>query len=91
MLQSIYFTNKYCTFLYSKTNTDVADYKFILFYGMKLSKEVCVNHTEHEPVLLTAEENCSCLIAHQINKLLNMQRCGFYFCVSILGVYLIER
>ena len=58
---------------------------------MKLSKEVCVHHIEHEPVLLTAEEIYFCMISHQINQLLHMQGRSFYFCGSILGIYPIER
>ena len=58
---------------------------------MRLSKEICVHHIEHEPVLLTAEEIYFCMIAHQIHQLLNMQECSFYFHGSIMGMYLIER
>ena len=91
MLQRISFTNKYCTLLYYYTNTTVADYNQILFSGVKLSKEFCVHHIEHEPVLLKFEEIYACMIAHQINQLLHMQGCSFYFRGSFLGMYLIER
>ena len=90
MLQSISCTKKSCTLLYHNTNTTVAYYNLILFSGVKLSKEVCVHHNEHELVLLIAEEIYFCVIAHQINQLVNMQRCSFYFCGSILGMYSIE-
>ena len=91
MLQSISCTKKSCTLLYYNTNTDVSDYNGILFSGMKLSKEVCVHHIEHEPVLLTYEGIYFCMIAHQIYQLLHMQGCGFYFHGSIMGMYTIER
>ena len=91
MLQSISCTNKSCTLLYYNTNNSVANYNRILFSSMRLSKEICVHHIEHEPVLLTAEEIYFCMIAHQIHQLLNMQECSFYFHGSIMGMYLIER
>ena len=37
------------------------------FSGVKLSKEVCIHHIEHEPILLTVEEIYFCMIAHQIH------------------------
>ena len=46
---------------------------------MKLSKEVCVHHIEHEPVVLTAEETYFYMIDFQINQFLRMQGCIFYF------------
>ena len=61
------------------------------FSGIKSSKEFFVNHIKHEPVLLTAEEIYSFMIAHQIHQLLHMQGCIFYFHGSIMGMYLIER
>ena len=61
------------------------------FSGVKLSKEVCVHHIEHEPVLLTAEGIYFFIIAHQIHQLLHMQGCSLYFHDSILVMYPIER
>ena len=58
---------------------------------MKLSKEFCVHHIGHEPVLLTDEEIYFCMIAHQIHQLLHMQGCSFYFHGSIMCMYPIER
>ena len=72
MLQSIYPPNKYCTLIYYDTNTVVTDYDRILFSGIKLSKEVCVHHIEHEPVLLKFEEIYFFMIAHQIHQLLHI-------------------
>ena len=77
--------------LYFNTNTVVVDYSQIFISGMKLSKEVCLHHIEHEPVLLTAEEIYFYTIAHQIHQLLHMQGCSFCFHGSILGMYPIER
>ena len=77
--------------LYYNKNNAVADYNPCFFSGLKLSKEVCVHQIEQEPVRLTSEEIYSCMIAHKINQLLHMQGCSFYFCVSILGIYPIER
>ena len=77
-------------FLYYNKNTAVANYNRI-FSGVKLTKEVCAHHIEHEPVLLTAEEIYSCMIAHQVHQLLHMQGCSFYFHCSIMGMYPIER
>ena len=74
MLQSISCTKKSCKFIYYKKNTAVADYNRILFYSVKILKEVCVHHIEHEPVLLTVEEIYFCMIVHQIHQLLHMQR-----------------
>ena len=54
---------------------------------MNSSKEVCVYHIEHEPVLLTFEEIYFCIIANQIHQLRHMQECSFYFHGSILGMY----
>ena len=90
MLQRISFKNKLFTLLYYYTNTAVTDYNRILFYGVKLSREVCVHHIEHEPVLLKVEEIYFCMIAHQIHQLLHMQVCSFYFHGSIMGMYPIE-
>ena len=58
---------------------------------MKFSKEVCVHHIEHEPVLLTAEAIYFCTISHQIHQLLHMQGCSLYLHDSILGMYPIEQ
>ena len=85
-----YTTTKPCTSLYYNTNTDVDSYNRILFSGVKLSKEVCVHHIEHEPVLLTVGEIYFCIITHQIHQLLHMQGFSFYFHVSIMGMYQIE-
>ena len=90
MPQRISYTDKYYTLLYYNTNTDVADYDQI-FSGLKLSKEVCVHHTLNEPFLLKSKEFFFCMIAHQIQQLLHMQGCSFYFHVSILGMYHIEQ
>ena len=57
---------------------------------MKLSKEVFVHRIRYEPILPTAEENYSYMIAHQIHKLLQMQGFSFCFHDSILGTHLIE-
>ena len=69
-------------------NIAITDYNF--FYGVKLPREVCVHHIEHETVLLTVEEICFCMIVHQIHQLLHMQECSFDFNGSILGIYPIE-
>ena len=61
------------------------------FSGVKLSKEVCVHHIEHEPFLQTVEEIYFCMIAHQIHQLLHMQGSSFYFHVSILDMYPFEQ
>ena len=61
------------------------------FSEVKLSKEVCVNHIEHEPVLPTVEENYSCMIAHHILQLIHMQGCSFYFHGLIMGTHTIEQ
>ena len=90
MIQSISCTNKPYTLLYYYTNNYFPDYKRIFFSDMKLSKEFCVHHIEHEPVLLTVENKYFCMITHQIHPLLNMQGCDFYFHCSILGMYPIE-
>ena len=76
---------------YTTTQILLSPITTALFSGMKLSKEVCVHHIEHEPVLVTAEEIYFCMIAHQFHQLLHMQGCSFYFRGSILGMYLIER
>ena len=91
MLQSIYCTNKSCTLIHYNKNTDVADYNQVFISGMKFPKEVCLHHIEHEPVILTAEEIYSYMIAHQVHQLLHMQGCSFYLHGSILGMYQIER
>ena len=43
------------------------------FPDVKLSKEVCVHHIEHKPLLLTVEELHACMITHEIHQLLHMQ------------------
>ena len=91
MLQRIYYTKQSCTLIYYNTNTAVANYNHILFYGVKLSKEFCVHHIEQDPVLLTAEEIYSFMISHQIHQLLHMQNCSLYFNGSVLGMYPIEE
>ena len=91
MLQSISCTKIYFTLLYYNTNTAVVKYNRIFFSGVKLSKEVCVNHIENEPVLVKVEEVYFCMISHQIHQLLHMQGCGLYFHGSIMGMYPIER
>ena len=90
MFQIISFTKKPFTSLYYSKNTAAADYNRILFSGVKVSKEVCIHHIEHEPVLLTAKEIYFFMIAHQIHQLLHMQRCSYYFNVSIMVMYLTE-
>ena len=90
MLRSISCTNKHYTSLYCDANTDVSDYNRVFISDVKLSKEVFVHRIRHEPVLLIAEENYSCMIAHQIHKLLQMQGCSFCFHDSILGTHPIE-
>ena len=59
--------------------------------GVKLSKEICVNHIEHELVLLTAEWIYFYMFSHQIHQLFHMQGCGFHLNDSIMGIYLIEH
>ena len=69
MIQSISCTNKPYTLLYYYTNNYFPDYKRIFFSDMKLSKEFCVHHIEHEPVLLTAEEIHFYMIANEIHQI----------------------
>ena len=84
-----YLKNKSCKFLYYNTNTAVANYSRILFSGVKLSKEVCVHHIEHEPVLLESENFIFvCLIIKFIKSyickgLVSILMAQFWVCIRL--------